>query len=287
MTTALIFGVGRTGGYAAARAAVYGMDAVFVDDDQFETHNFEEHFLRDGRFVGELKAFALSEVFDREFPNQTFYGIPRNVYDLRLELLDDLIRRADVVLACTGNPEVNKHICALAGSKPVIVTGVYADDEDLRGFVFVSRADAMCLACWDNREEVAGRRRGEPYNFRQTAATAVDVANWMLSGFIPAQLCLIRRSEGQVASTFHWVRGERDPGCAFHAAPSRQVAARPATQRVVSRRLAPRLPWWSVLRLLPAAVVLHAIGENGRSAFFSAGADVIRLVVLAVRAVVT
>lgn len=259
------------------------MDAVLVDHDRFELHNFEEHFLRDRRFDGRLKALILADVLDEEFPNQSFRGISRNIYQLRPDVLVDLIETADVILACTGDPEANKYICSLAGNQPVVVTGVYADDEDLRGFVFISRHDGMCLSCWDDRDEVAGRRAGESSNFRQTAASAVDVATWIMEGVTTPSLCLLLRSEGETLTSFRWVRGETNPNCPHHESSARRGATAEDTAPLPRVRVRPglrppRLRWWSVLRLLPGVLLFASLDPKHRSTLLSAIAHLIQFV---------
>lgn len=165
----IVVGVGSVGSQIAEQLADTGVGHLrFVDDDLLDETNLARHALTRA-YLGMNKAEGMTLYLADEIPTLQTEAIPRKVDDSMSDnQLDQLLHDADLIVAATGDHEVQRRVArrALALDIPAIIPGLH---EHQGGEVFVQRSPRQpCFSCWDGHRPITQPLRG-------VAATNPDI----------------------------------------------------------------------------------------------------------------
>lgn len=170
----LIIGVGSGGSQIAVELAKAGVgEFVLADFDRLELHNLSRHAcsLND---LGRLKTDAVADAIHGKNPYATVHKLPIDV-SKNLDVLEDEIKKADVVLCCTDNNSSRFHTSDLLVKHGK--TGLFgrAITRAEGGDVFIYRPGGACYFCL----------LGSDW-YDQTAEEITNEASARRAGHIPA-----------------------------------------------------------------------------------------------------
>jgi molybdopterin/thiamine biosynthesis adenylyltransferase len=207
--TVVFVGLGAVGGGVAEQLARSGVGTlILIDGDVLDTENIARHVLGDD-FVGVNKAEGMAQWLTSAIPSLRVEFIPRYIDEtIPNEELDEILRRADIIVAATDERNVQRRIGrrSLALDVPVVFPGI--DEAGDRGEIFVSlgRGRSPCFECWDLFRDAGVALRG-------VGALAVDI---LPTVDVTVRICLGLLDPGSDFSAL--LRGlarDRDPRTLF------------------------------------------------------------------------
>jgi len=182
----VVIGGGSLGSNIAYLAVVSGVGHIIViDRDRLETHNVIRH-LCGFSDLGRFKVHAVADRLRDKNPDVVVEAWPVDA-DQRRDVLEDAIRRADLVVAATDSPsaQIMINASALAAGKPAIYPGAY--NTAFGGEVIrVIPGKTACLRCiYDTTADLFNRQ--EPGSDGQTQSYDADRGHpgmWTDLGFV-------------------------------------------------------------------------------------------------------
>ena len=197
----LIVGLGSGGANIAVELAKSGIGMfTLIDYDRIELHNISRHICGVNE-LGRLKTNAVRDAILLKNPYAKIDTFELNV-DERLDVLEDEIKKADIVVAATDNnrSRLNINTFSIKHRKITLYGRVIARAEG--GDVFIYRPEGPCYCCFmgtdwmQQEEEISSLERGRQsglipaYTSESEASAMVQVG--LSSDIIPINNMIVK-----------------------------------------------------------------------------------------------